>query len=162
MVVGEPDERSGQMHALNTLYYPDHQPVPESNRQLLRDYYRFDSLMYGITHGKGVFNTAIENAVPGYITRTYSVPAQKMLVVQMLNIENERKWTSAAPAKLLRGDQEITLDLPGGIKPQSVSFASPDDAALQKPVAIDFEVRNRELRVALPAIRSYGTLILRY
>jgi hypothetical protein len=54
------------------------------------------------------------------------------------------------------------LDLPGGAEPHSVSFASPDDAALQKPVALDFEVQNRELRVALPAIRSYGTLILKY
>ena len=162
MVVGEPDAEGGKMHALNTLFYPDHQPLPAASEQLLRDYYRFDALMYGWTHGKDVVNTDLYNPVPGCITRTYAAPRQKALVVQLLNVENERKWTADTPAAPPRRNREITLDLPGGITPSAVWFASPDVPALQTPVRLDFDVAGGRLRTLLPELRVHGTLILQY
>lgn len=162
MAVGEPDEKAGQLHALNTLYYPDHQPMTSTNAQLLRDYYHFDALMYGWTHGKGVQNTALENTVPDCVTRTYAVPSQKALVVQLLNTQGETRWTVAPPDSPSRKNLNVSFDLPAKVVPSSVWFASPDSKVLQKPVKLDFKVQEGKLSVVLPELLGYGTLILRY
>jgi len=150
------------MHGLNSLYYPDHQPLSSANELLLRDYYTLDVLMLGYTHGRNVLNTALENFIPGCITRTYAAPAKKALVVQMLSVANERKWTVDTPLAAPRKNLEVMLDLPGGIAPQSVLFASPDVPTLQKPVKLSFDIVSGKLRTTLPQLRVYGTLILRY
>ncbi|BCM94396.1 hypothetical protein IAD21_06303 [Abditibacteriota bacterium] len=162
MVAGEPDEQSGQMHALNTLYYPDHQPIPKANEKLLHDYYHFDALMYGWTHGKSVQNTALENEMPDCVTRTYAIPAKKALVMQLLNVQNERKWTVDTPAFPPRKNLDVVLDLPAGATPQTVLFATPDVSTFAKPVQLDFEVTNGKLHTQLPELDNYGVVILRY
>jgi hypothetical protein len=162
MAVGEPDEKAGRMHALNTLFYPDHQPLAPENEALLRDYYRFDVLMLGTTHGAGVHNTPLDSAIPGCVTRTYAAPAAKTLAVQILNVQDDTKWTLDTPAAAPRRDVPVALELPGGVAPRAVLFASPDIPALQKPVALSFELSGGTLRASLPELHSHGVLILRY
>jgi hypothetical protein len=162
MVAGEPNEKSGQMHGLNSLFYPDHQALLPEAERVLQEYYAFDALMYGTTHGRDVKNTTLDMAIPGCITRTYAAPAKKALVVQMLNVANEQKWSAVTPESAARKNLEVVFDLPGGIAPRSLLFASPDAPALQKPVNLDFEVQNGRLRALLPELQSYGALVFRY
>lgn len=162
MVAGEPDAGGGGVHALNTLYYPDNQPLSAASERLLRDYYRFDALMYGWTHGRNVVNTPLDNPIPGCLTRTYAAPCRKALVVQVLNVGNERNWTVDAPEGTPRRDLEVALDLPGGVAPKAVYFASPDVPALQTPVRVDFDAQGGKLRTLLPELRVHGTLVLQY
>lgn len=162
MAVGEPDAQSDKMHALHTLYYPHHQPLSAADEQILRDYYRFDALLYGYTHGKGVVNTDLSNPVAGCLTRTYAVPAKHSLVVQVLNVATEKKWTVDSPAAAPKVHCEVTLELPGGVDPKAVYFASPDKPALQTPVKLDFDAQGGRLRTLLPELRVHGTLVLQY
>ncbi len=162
MAVGEPDAGGDTMHALQTLYYPDHQPLSAVDEQILRDYYGFDALLYGYTHGKDVVNTDVYNPVAGCVTRTYAAPAKHSLVVQVLNVGTEKRWTVDAPAPAPRVDSEVTLELPGGAAPRAVYFASPDVPALRTPVSLDFDAQGGRLRTRLPEMRVHGTLVLQY
>ena len=80
----------------------------------------------------------------------------------MLNVENEKKWTTDTPASAPRKNLEVTLDLLGGVSPTGVVFASPDVAALQKPIRLDFDVAGGKMRTLLPELRVHGTLVLQY
>jgi dextranase len=162
MVVGEPDESKNEMHALNTLYYPDHRPLPSGNTELLRDYYRHDALLLGYTHGHDVVNTNLEYSVPDCITRTFAAPAKYSLVVQLLHTGHEKRWSAHAPLPSPILNSEVSLDLPAGVAPRRVYFASPDVPALQTPVEIDFEVTDGRLRTVLPELQVHGTLVLQY
>jgi hypothetical protein len=161
MVVGEPDETKGEMHALRTLYYPDHKAIPKENEDILRDYYRHDAILYGYTHGADVHNAELAVTIPDCIVRTYAAPKQKAVVVQLLNRGDEKRWSvdASTPPKI---NSEIIVDLPDGAAPDSVLFASPDVSALQKPVALNFEVVDGKLRTLLPELQVHGTLILQY
>lgn len=162
MVVGEPDESKGEMHALNTLYYPDHRPIPPDNEALLRDYYRHDALLLGYTHGRAVVNTDLEQPVPDCITRTYAAPEKRALVVQLLHTGTEKRWSVEAPLPAPKVNTEVLFDLPGGVAPRNVLFASPDVPALHTPIKLDFEVADGKLRTLLPELQVHGTLILQY
>lgn len=162
MVAGEPDEKTGTMHGLNSLFYPDHQPLAPDAEAVLRAYSDFDAAMFGVTHGRGVENSALDNPISGCITRTYAVPAKKMVVVQMLSVADERKWTANTPAGAPRKNVEVALDLPAGVAPTQVLFASPDNPTFAKPSKLDFKVQNGRLQTSLPELQSYGALILRY
>jgi hypothetical protein len=125
MVVGEPDEKAGEMHALHTLYYPDHKPLTAGNEEIVRAYYALDALLLGYTHGSGVQNTNLYPEVPGCITRTYAAPTTRSLVVQLLHIGPEARWSTAAEEVPAKVNSEVNLELPGGIAPSAVYFASP-------------------------------------
>jgi len=160
MVVGEPDETTGRRNALHSLYYPDHQPLPADDERLLKDYYRFDALMYGYTHGRGVFNTNLVSPVEGCITRTYAVPAKKSLVVQILNVPGEAAWTDATPDATPRKNVRVALFAPGGVAPKGVYFASPDVEAYEVPIGLNFQTRGGMVALTLPELRTYAALIL--
>jgi hypothetical protein len=162
MVVGEPDESKGEIHALSTLYYPDHRPLPPGNETLLRDYYRHDALLLGYTHGRDVVNTDLEQPVPDCISRTYAAPQKRALIVQLLHTGTEKRWSVDAPLPAPKVNSEVSLDLPGGVAPRNVFFASPDVPWLQTPKKLDFEVAGGKLRTLLPHLQVHGTLILQY
>jgi hypothetical protein len=162
MVAGEPDETAGKVHALNTLYYPDHRPLPAASEAILRAYYRHDALLVGYTHGHKVINTALDYAVTGCVTRTYAAPEKRSLIVQLLHEGKEKRWSSEASLPQPQINSEVALALPAGIAPRSVWFTSPDVPALQTPVKLDFEVVSGKLRTLLPELRVHSTLILQY
>ena len=162
MVAGEPDEKTGTMHGLNTMFYPDHQPMPAGNEELLRAYYRHDAMLLGYTHGRDVFNTDLQVSLPGCITRTFAAPKNRALVVQFLHYGDNSKWSSDAPPPTPMVNQEVSVPLPDGIAPKAVYYASPDVSALKNPVRLDFDTTGGTLRTSLPELQIHGTLILRY
>ncbi len=162
MVAGEPDEEKEEMHALNSLYYPDHQPLSRENEGILRDYYRYDALLYGYTHGSGVVNSGIEVSSPGCITRSYGVPGRRAFVVQFLNIGYDKLWASKNPLPDSLRNKEISFHLPAGVKLREAWFGSPDTPELQVPAKIDFDQSGTLVRTLLPKLRVHGTLIFFY
>ena len=162
MVVGEPDEKNGTMHGLNSLFYPDHQPLRSGNAELIRDYYSHDAMLFGYTHGKNVHNTTIDARLEGAITRTYAAEGRDALVVQILWAGEDRRWTVDVPLPEPLADQILEVPLPGGVKPRAVYFASPDNAAFRLPVPAEFSVENGVAGVTLPELRVHATVILQY
>jgi hypothetical protein len=162
MVAGEPDEKTGQMHALNTLYYPDNQPMSTENEDILRAYYRHDAMLFSYTHGQDVFNTGIDCPLPGCITRTFAAYAKRCLVIEFLRTGPDERWTTETPTPAPGTNSEVALSLPGGIAPEAVYFATPDVPALQIPARLDFDTTAGQLTTLLPALPVYGTLILQY
>ena len=162
MVVGEPDEKNSTMHGLNSLFYPDHQPLRSGNAELIRDYYGHDAMLFGYTHGKNVHNTAIDARLEGAITRTYAAEGRDALVVQILRAGEDRRWTVDVPLPEPLADQILEVPLPGDVKPRAVYFASPDNEAFRLPVPAEFSVENGVARVTLPELRVHATVILQY
>jgi len=162
MVVGEPDEKTGTMHGLNTMFYPDHQPLRDGNEAILRAYNRHDAMLLGYTHGHDVFNTGLQISLPGCIARTFAAPKNRALVVQLLHFGENSRWSSDVPPPTSMVNQEVSIPLPGGIAPKAVYYASPDVPALQTPVPLDFDAAGGILRTSLPELQVHGTLILRY
>ena len=162
MVVGEPDERNSVMHGLNSLYYPDHHPLRSGNDELLRAYHEHDALMLGYTHGRNVYNIRRDVMVADCITRVYAAPQKQSLVVQLLHAGTNRSWSEEGPYPSPKINFPIAMDLPGGVAPREVFFASPDVRGLQQPVKLDFDVTMGCLRTSLPELRVHGTLVLQY
>ncbi len=121
-----------------------------------------DALLLGYTHGRDVVNTDLEQPVPDCITRTYAAPQKQALVVQLLHTGSEKRWSVDAPLPTPKVNTEVSFELPGGVAPRSVLFASPDVPALHTPVKLDFEVADGKLRTLLPELQVHGTLILQY
>ena len=162
MVVGEPDERHSVMHGLNSLYYPDHHPLRSGNEELLRAYHEHDALMLGYTHGRNVYNIRRDVMVADCITRVYAAPQKQSLVVQFLHAGTNRNWSEEGSSPRPKINFPIAMDLPGGVEPREVFFASPGVGGLQQPMKLDFEVVNGRLRTTLPELRVHGTLVLQY
>lgn len=162
MVVGEPDVQNRVTHGLNTLFYPDHQPLRSGNEELLRDYYRHDAMLYGYTHGRHVYNVNCRVDVPDCITRVYAAPLHRALIVQLLHAGPDRRWSAdlqPLPPKL---DEEVTFQLPADFPPRQVFYATPDFVGLQRPVQLDFKVDAGRFRTFVPRLDVHGTLILQY
>ena len=162
MVAGEPDEKTGTMHGLNTMFYPDHQPLRDGNEAILQAYNRHDAMLLGYTHGHDVSNTGLQISVPGCITRAFVSPKNRAVAVQFLHFGENSRWSSDVPPPMPLVNQEVSIPLPGGTAPKAVYFASPDVPALQNPVPLDFDVAGGILRTSLPELHVHGTLILQY
>ncbi len=162
MVAGEPDEKSGVMHGLNTLYYPDHTPMQPGGAEVLGRYHRHDAMMFGYTHGRNVFNTTLRAFLPGALTRVYAAPDRKALVVQMLHTGKDRQWSSDMPLPPALHDRVLTMALPGGVRPETAWFASPDSVRYRNPVPVKFETKGDEIRITVPELRLHGTVVMEY
>jgi hypothetical protein len=159
MVAGEPDEE-GRMHGLNTLYYPDHQPLGAENEEILRRYYRHDALHYGYTHGRQVRNAYLDVRAPGCIVRSFAAPDKKALVVSLLRTNGEARWSvSVAETSPLR-PYHLHIHVPHGVRPDRVLYSSPDNEDLMNPTEAVFEMNDEILTVALPELRVHGTVML--
>lgn len=162
MAVGEPDEKAGTMHALRSLYYPDHQALSEDQEKAIGDYYRMDALLYGLTHGRGVYNAEIPVEAKNCFARSYAVPAKHVVVVQLLRAGKEKRWSVPVFDSAPEHGLAVVLDLPAGTAPKQVFFASPDVADFRVPVSLDFQVVGSKLQTILPELDVHGTVILRY
>lgn len=162
MVVGEPDEKNKVVRGLNSMFYPDHQPLVSGNEELLRAYYRHDAMWLGFTHGRNVHNTKIDAVAEGCITRTFAAPEHQALVVQLLRLGSDDRWTSCAPMDPPVRDLRVAVPIPKGIPPKRVLFSSPDDPVHADPVPLRFEMEKGTLVARLPSLQVHGTLVLDY
>lgn len=162
MVVGEPDEKNGVLHGLNSMFYPDHQPLVSGNEELLRAYYRHDAMWLGFTHGKNVHNTRLEAKAPGCITRTYAAPEHRALVVQLFHAGPDGRWTVPSPMPEMLQDLKVALPVPGGVTPANVYYSSPDHPQFAMAAPVPFEMQGGTCIITVPGLRVHGTLVLAY
>jgi hypothetical protein len=162
MVVGEPDETTGRMHALNSLYYPDHQPLSAAGEALLKAYYAHDAMLYGYTHGREVDNRDAYVPVEGCVTRSFISPVRRALCLQMLNLNNQSKWSEVPGSVSVKKDFPVSMVLPEGVRPTAVFYASPDSPQYQLPVKLAFELQNGQVLFSVPELAVYGTVIVQY
>lgn len=162
MVVGEPDEKNKVVRGLNSMFYPDHQPLVSGNEEMIRSYYRHDAMWLGFTHGKNVHNTKIDAKAVGCITRTYAAPDHRALTVQLLRPGADGRWSSCAPLPAPEKDLKVSIPVPGGALPRKACYSSPDSPAFAEPVEIPVRKDGKTLAVTLPELRVHGTLVLVY
>lgn len=158
MVAGEPDESTGKMHGLNTLYYPDHQALSAGSEQVLRDYYAHDALLFGINHGAEIKNTELESTVPGGYARTYLNDNLKALVTNYLLAGGQPSWSG--PATTSSGKQvQIVLPMPARKRPKLVLLVQPGSLT---PTVLKFKTGIAKIFVNVPTKRPFGTIVQRY
>ncbi len=162
MVAGEPDEKTGTMHALQSLYYPDHKPISTELNSILRAYNRHDALLFGLTHGKDVFNVESEIALDGCFVRAFGSPSQRTITYQILRTGKEGRWPVEIVPDRPVENFEAVLDLPAGIPPKSVWYSTPDSTGLADLLKLDFQVQDSKLRTLIPELNVHGTLVLKY
>ncbi len=162
MVAGEPDDATGTMHALNSLYYPDHQPMSQENEALLRRYYQHDALLYRYTHGSDVQNLPLRVPVEGCITRAFQAPDHSAITVQLLHVGNDPDWAAVPAYFPARSKVTLTIPLPSGLKPEAIYYTTPDSPEYQLPQALPFEFERGQVRLTLPELQVHGSVIIRY
>lgn len=161
MVAGEPDERRGEMHALNSLYYPDNVAMPQENFDILRNYNFLDALLYRITHGANVINLETDVQMPGCVVRGFD-SGEGTLAVQILHTGANREWSRAISIPAMRTGADIAISMPALKRPVDVYYASPDFEDLMIPQKLDWEFKEGRLRVVIPRISVYGVLVIKY
>ncbi|WP_269542551.1 glycoside hydrolase family 66 protein [Cerasicoccus fimbriatus] len=162
MVAGEPDEAAGEMHALNSLYYPDHQVLPEDHAELLKRYYAHDAMLYEYTHGGNVSNLDLRVALADGITRSFHAPDRNAICVQLLNFSGQPEWDDSPASISPRRDVAVNVPLPQCISPQAVFFASPDSTEYELPKSVNFELKDQSITVTVPELLVHGTIIINY
>lgn len=160
MIAGEPDERTGQVHALNSLYYPDHIPMPAANVSIVRDYNRFDAMLHGLNHGPMVRNHPLRLFVPGCVVRGF-VNEGGDVTAMLLQAGEQTTWNQPRVEPAALTNVEVAIDVPDATTVAEVLFVSPDDAAFHLPVAVDFERVAGAVRCVVPSLRTTGALIVR-
>lgn len=161
MAAGEPDETKGQMHGLQSLYYPDHQPMPAETFEVLRAYNRHDALLYGLTHGAEVQNSDWAPRIPEFLSTARVSPMRRTVAIQLLRTGPEPRWYRSVESPPL-GDRVFRFDLPPGVQPKEVFYASPDHAETANFRTCRFRIAEGTLEVAVPKFHTYGTLILQF
>lgn len=161
MVAGEPDEEKPQMHALNTLYYPDNVVMSSENRTILQNYYFFDALLYGIKHGPQVSNIKTEITIPGCTVRGFNSD-KNFLIFSFLHHGMNYQWDIPIKQPEELKNYEIAFKLPFKRKVMDVYYGSPDYQELLIPQKLDFEIKGRHVRTLLPRLKVYGVLLIRY
>lgn len=160
MIAGEPNERTGEMHALNSLYYPDNVPIPAANVDIIRAYNQFDAALYGLNHGPIVANLPTRFFLPGCATRAFRNDAGTVTVL-LLNHGDLSDWNQRRePPEPIR-NREVAIDVPQGTTVDQVFYFSPDSPALILPQALDFEQRGEFVRTIVPELHTLGALVLK-
>jgi len=162
MVVGETDEETGEMHALNSLYYPDHQPLSAGSEALLKDYYAHDAMLYGYTHGREVDNWETYTPVEGCVTRSFIAPGRRALCLQLLNLDKQLMWADVSGSASVKKDFTVSMKLPEGLQATAVFYASPDSPEFQLPVELPFTQSAGQVQIRVPELAVHGTVIIRY
>jgi len=162
MVVGEPDAKNRTMHALNSLFYPDHTAVRSGNHELLAAYYRHDTLLYGYTHGPKVVHVPLDIPFADGLTRTFAAQDRQTVAVQILRLGPDRRWSSPMPwPEPLR---EARLEIPkiAHAVPSRMLFSSPDATGFANPTPIEWKDQGGKLEVVLPPFCVHASLLLQY
>lgn len=166
MVAGEPDERAGRLHGLNTLYYPDNLPLPAATAELMARYNRFDAMLLGLNHGRAVLNVDARVHLPDGIARSFDSPPAGVRTVMILHSRPEEQWnrppgdaSSMAPAA--GATVPVEFDAPPGRADFELLYASPDEPAWHVPARLAHELRDGRVTVHLPAGHTLGAVFLR-
>lgn len=159
MIVGEPNERTGQMHALNTLYYPSNVALPSENVEIIRRYNQFDAMLYGYNHGRMVKNYETTFYMPGCVSRAFENESGA-ITVMLLNNGKQMTWDSLRKEVVPLRDVVAAINVPSCRKIARVLFASPDDEKWLIPVELDFEQKEGYVRVLVPELHTLGAIIL--
>lgn len=162
MVAGEPNPETGHPHGLNSLFYPDHTPLPPGSQEVLRAYNLHDALHFGLTHGRNVQNVETAAHLPDCLVTAFAAPDHQALTLRILHYGKEPRWTvDPGPVSPLE-DQVLRFPLPGGAEPKQVLFSSPDGMEFDAPKPIPFTVKDGTIEIPLPAIQTLATLTLYY
>ena len=162
MVAGEPDERGGHMHALQSLYYPDHQSLSAESTQVLRDYNRQDAMLFGYSHGHDVTNFEASCSIKGCYVRGFASPSNRTLTYQIVRTGGEDRWSVEPPNTRPEQNLEAIIDLPAGVTPKTVWYSSPDNNGLQTPIRLESQIVAGKMRLFLPELNVLGTIVLQY
>ncbi|MEM9065925.1 MAG: glycoside hydrolase family 66 protein [Planctomycetota bacterium] len=179
MVAGEPDESAGVMHALNTLYYPDHRPMTTEAYEVLRSYNRFDAMLYGLNHGSaraasfadvavvhdGAF---VDPADADLVTHTFWASNLNALTVTLLNAGPDERWDEPPADRVVREGFSLRVRASrlrprdGGVRGY---FVSPDDPEWSVPRPIEVRVEDDGVGSAwvvadVPSLDVLGAVIL--
>lgn len=160
MIAGEPNELTGEMHALNTLYYPDNVAIPAENAAIIRDYNLFDAKLYGYNHGRMVKNYPTTLYIPGCAVRGFENPAGD-ITVTLLNSGDMATWDTVRPEPAPITNREIAIAVPEDREFSHVLYLSPDDSDFHLPVSLDFERKDGYIRTIAPHLHTTGALILK-
>lgn len=161
MVAGEPDERAGRMHGLNTLYYPDNLPMRSDAYEVLVAYNRFDALLFGLNHGREVRNVDAQHEAEGVQARAFDAPRFGVRTLMLLNVDGDARWDARPkPAEAKRG-LRVTLDIPADAKVREVFYASPDAADWATPRPIKHTVQGGRVTAIVPELRTLGAVLVK-
>jgi hypothetical protein len=161
MIVGEPNETTGELHALHTLYYPDNVALPTENTAIVRAYNAFDAMLYGYQHGPGVENVVADDAIGwGDVAARAFRNERGDLTVTLLRHDGHARWDAEFERGAPLEDIEIALALPDGMAVRETLFASPDDAEFSVPRPLDFEVIDGHVRLLLPRLDVLGAVVV--
>jgi hypothetical protein len=161
MVAGEPDETTGTMHGLNSLFYPDHTPMRPDSAELLKRYYRQDALLYGLTHGPRVYNAPLDVTLPGCIVRSALNPDRNTLALRILHLGEDPRWSSAVPFQTALAEVPMEVPMPEGLDIRDIWYVTPDHPHFHAPQSIPFRLENGTLRFDLPHLHVHGTVLIR-
>ncbi|MEO0796879.1 MAG: glycoside hydrolase family 66 protein [Verrucomicrobiota bacterium] len=162
MVAGEPDEASSTMHALNSLYYPDHQAMSAANTDLLRRYYKHDAMLYEYSHGDGVKNLDLRVPVEGSITRAFHAPEKNAMCLQLLRVGDRPDWSDAPASISPAHNLEVSFNLPDDVSVKEVFYATPDTPAYHSPTRIEFAEVSGRISFTIPELIVHGSIIAVY
>lgn len=160
MIAGEPNERTGEMHALNTLYYPDNVAIPEENVRIIHRYNQFDAMLYGHNHGRMVDNYDTTLYIPGSVVRAFQNDRGDITVL-FLNPGEMRTWDQERVDAEPVTNREVAINVPPGMEVDRVLYLSPDKDALMIPMALDFEHTGGYVRTLVPYLDTTGAIIIK-
>ncbi len=160
MIAGEPNEVTGEMHALNSLYYPDNVAIPGENTEIIRRYNVFDAILYGLNHGRMVENYRTSLFVPGCVARGFRNDRGD-ITVMLLNNGEQVRWDEARTAPDPLVHREVAIDVPANMEVRQVLYLSPDAEDPGLPLKVDFERKGNTVRTLIPELHTTGALVIK-
>lgn len=159
MAAGEPDETTGRIGALNTLYYPTFRYQTEENYQILRDYNAHDAALFGRNHGAAVRPWDTDLVFPEGLVSAH-VADDGAVTWNLLNLSGATDWDVVNPEHSATPAREITLTLPNRTRPAAVLYGTPEEPQHVYPEPVGHTSENQQVTLTLPAIKTLGTLIV--
>ncbi len=160
MVAGEPNPTTGQIGALNTLYYPTYTLQSAENYGIIRDYNAHDAALYLRNHGATVRPLETDLAVDDTLVTSFRAD-DGAATWCFLRLAGADQWTSLATAPTVATNAEVTLTLPNRLTPRAVLYGTPDQSDLVYPKPLSFaELGNGTISVELPVLEYFGTLVV--
>lgn len=168
IVLGEPNLAGTSFNSLSDLYYPNNKLLPDSAVKIVHDYYHFDQLMFGLTHGKNIRRGRVpflpyEGTVSyEFALKDESVTASppeneaKVKSFTLFRSGTNKKWTEKnVPVEELKN---VTMVFP--VVSRRAFYATPENPSFRNPVEIPLEIDGGNSWVQVPSLKIFGVLIL--